>query len=79
MLPYADAPHAYWSGFFSSRINAKGFIRDLSRYTKVANNLAAVESIQKPEESMKIKEMYEKRIGALGILQHHDAITGTAR
>lgn len=79
MLPYADEPHAYWTGFFTSRINAKGFVWDLSKYSKIANNLASIDNIMNPSESEFIKEMFENRWQALGILQHHDAVTGTAR
>jgi len=30
MFPYADAPRAYWTGYFSSRPNDKSFFRSAS-------------------------------------------------
>ena len=31
-FPYADGPHAYWSGFFTSRPALKGYVRACSAY-----------------------------------------------
>lgn len=30
MLPYADGPHQYWTGYYTSRANFKGYVRDAS-------------------------------------------------
>ena len=29
-FPYADGPHAYWAGFFSSRAALQGYVRSCS-------------------------------------------------
>ena len=31
LFPYADAPDAYWTGFYTSKANDKKFFRDASR------------------------------------------------
>ena len=39
MFPYADSPLTYWSGYFSSRANAKDYIRRASRNLHASNKL----------------------------------------
>lgn len=34
-FPYSDGPHAYWTGYFTSRATSKGFIWDLNWYFDV--------------------------------------------
>lgn len=31
-FPYADRQHAYWTGYFVSRVAVKGFVRDFGRW-----------------------------------------------
>lgn len=31
-FPYADSAHAYWTGYFVSRVAEKGQVRDTNRY-----------------------------------------------
>ena len=30
LFPYADGEHAFWTGYFTSRANSKGFVREAS-------------------------------------------------
>lgn len=83
-LPYADRDHGFWTGYFTSRVSLKGFVRDLGRYLqatrthlgllKLGNRSALLDA--QPKET-------EAAIWALetmmGILQHHDAVAGTAK
>ena len=40
-FPYSDGDHAFWTGFFTSRVSLKGFVKDFSRYMQaVRRNLA---------------------------------------
>jgi hypothetical protein len=41
MFPYADAPDAYWTGYFSSRANDKEYIRRASYNYDASNQLYA--------------------------------------
>jgi len=40
-FPYADTPHSYWTGYFSSRAASKGYIRSATAYLQAARQLEA--------------------------------------
>ena len=69
LFPYADGPHSYWTGFFTSRPALKRYIRLNSAFLQVARQI----------------EVWSKGNGngtallwdAVATAQHHDAITGT--
>ena len=65
-FPYSDRVQDYWTGYFNSRIFYKGYDRLLESL------IAAVES-----KCPTVDIHLQKR--ALGIFQHHDGITGTAK
>jgi len=65
-FPYSDRMQDYWTGYFNSRIFYKGYDRLLESL------IAAVERIC-PDEDVHM----QKR--TLGLFQHHDGITGTAK
>jgi len=73
-LPYASAPHAYWSGYFTSRPSSKYMIRQAERYSKIATQREALENY--PDEQRRNIEKLEM---AIAVAQHHDAITGTEK
>jgi hypothetical protein len=83
-FPYADQSHSFWTGYFTSRVALKGFVRDFGRFIqaarkhiselKIANTSAVVRNNGKQIEAAIFgMEM------AMGILQHHDAVAGTAK
>lgn len=45
MVPYADAPHAVWSGFYTSRPNLKGYIRDGQHNLMASTKLTSMKII----------------------------------
>lgn len=70
-LPYASDPHAYWTGYFTSRPSLK-------RYERVGNNkLQVCKQLTAQTDIEEITLSFLKK--AMGIMQHHDAITGTAK
>ncbi|XP_017257760.1 alpha-mannosidase [Daucus carota subsp. sativus] len=72
-FPYADGENAYWTGFFTSRPALKGYIRMLSGYYLAARQLEFLAGRRTTGNST-------FSLGdALGIAQHHDAVTGTAK
>jgi len=84
-FPYADNAHCYWTGYFSSRANLKGLIKQLGLYINIINKLLFQIFMDK-ENMKKNKNMIEKAIKCvyfarenLGVLQHHDAVTGTSK
>ena len=65
-FPYSDREKDYWTGYFNSRIFYKG-------YDRLLESLIAAVETKCPTEDIHL----QKR--ALGIFQHHDGITGTAK
>ncbi|GAB2255390.1 hypothetical protein Droror1_Dr00009168 [Drosera rotundifolia] len=71
-FPYADREHAYWISNFSSHPGFKRYVRALSGYYLAARQLEFFAG--------RINGMKTFTLGdALGIAQHHDAVSGTAQ
>ena len=84
-FPYADNAHCYWTGYFSSRANMKGLIKQLGLYLNILNRLLFEIYIGHKDIMSDNQELINEAIEGvysareyLGILQHHDAITGTS-
>lgn len=83
-FPYADNAHSFWTGYFTSRVALKGFVKDFSRFTQTARKhiselrMSDTNSVVR-NNSKKIEEAIFGMEMALGILQHHDAVAGTAK
>ncbi|KAK7309369.1 hypothetical protein RJT34_06033 [Clitoria ternatea] len=72
-FPYADEANAYWTGYFTSRPAFKRYVRILSGYYLAARQLGVF-------AGKKFTVGHTSELGdALGIAQHHDAVSGTAR
>eukprot|EP00928_Gymnodinium_smaydae_P071618 TRINITY_DN55154_c0_g1_i1.p1 TRINITY_DN55154_c0_g1~~TRINITY_DN55154_c0_g1_i1.p1 ORF type:complete len:1000 (-),score=187.82 TRINITY_DN55154_c0_g1_i1:255-3206(-) len=69
-FPYADGPHKFWTGYFTSRPAFKRYIRDSSAILQAVRQLGAVSSV--PAASRDLAE-------AMGLAQHHDGVSGTAK
>ncbi|ALC39282.1 CG9463 [Drosophila busckii] len=74
-FPYASDPHAYWTGYFSSRPTLKRYERDGNHFLQVCKQLGALTPKQSPEFEAHLGFMRE----TMGIMQHHDAVTGTEK
>ncbi|XP_022132720.1 alpha-mannosidase-like [Momordica charantia] len=72
-FPYADYAHAYWTGFYTSRPALKRFVRMLSGYYLAARQLEFL--VGRRSGGPNTYSLGD----ALGIAQHHDAVTGTAK
>ncbi|GFG40564.1 hypothetical protein Cfor_04486 [Coptotermes formosanus] len=73
-FPYASDPHSYWTGFYTSRPTLKRFERLGNNFLQVCKQLYALTDLG-PEDWVDLNKMRE----AVGIMQHHDAVTGTER
>lgn len=83
-FPYADNEHAMWTGYFTSRVALKGFVKDMSRFTQAARKHLSELKISEASDAVKsnaktIEETIWGMEMALGILQHHDGVSGTAK
>ena len=85
-FPYADNAHCYWTGYFSSRANLKGLIKQLGLYINMTNRLLFELFMDEENKIKENKKLIEKAIECiyfarekLGVLQHHDAVTGTSK
>ena len=82
MFPYADQAEDYWTGYFSSRSDKKGEDRIVQANLHASNKIFAEKVIIQETEDDTINSILEAKHGmfdAMGIMQHHDAITGTAK
>jgi len=82
MFPYADQDDSYWTGYFTSKANSKKFIRDGGRTLNSSNKLFALAALDVDTTDAEIQtyeDMKYKMMDVVGITQHHDAVTGTAR
>ncbi|KAL3527226.1 hypothetical protein ACH5RR_011882 [Cinchona calisaya] len=72
-FPYADTGNSYWTGYFTSRPAFKRYVRMLSGYYLAARQLEFL-------TGGRLKGPNTYSLGdALGIAQHHDAVSGTAK
>lgn len=74
-FPYASDPHAYWTGYFTSRPTLKRYERDGNHFLQVCKQLSALAPKRSPEFEPHLNFMRE----TMGIMQHHDAVTGTEK
>jgi len=72
-FPYASDPHAYWTGYFTSRPALKGMIR------KANSLLQACKQVESHEVTKAIDDRLMTAERSVAVNQHHDAVTGTAK
>jgi hypothetical protein len=73
LFPYADGPHAFWTGYFTSRPALKGYVRKASAYLQAARQLNVL--VHGGVNNTALARMAE----AMGVVQHHDAVSGTSK
>jgi hypothetical protein len=76
VMPYFDDCHAVWSGYFSSRPALKHYVRDSSRVFQAAKQLQAAAA--PPADMTESNPLYLLE-RAMGVTQHHDAVSGTSK
>ncbi|XP_063974588.1 lysosomal alpha-mannosidase isoform X1 [Diachasmimorpha longicaudata] len=72
LFPYSSDPHAFWTGYFTSRPTLKYYERLGNNFLQVAKQLAVLTNAGDSEDLEKYRE-------AMGVMQHHDAVTGTEK
>ncbi|UXI16369.1 Mite allergen Der p7 [Sarcoptes scabiei] len=73
-FPYASDPHAYWTGYFTSRPALKRMERIGNNWLQVCKQLdvLAMNHFKLDRNITILKE-------AMGVMQHHDAVAGTEK
>ncbi|XP_033225887.1 lysosomal alpha-mannosidase-like [Belonocnema kinseyi] len=71
-FPYGSEWNAYWTGYYTSRPTIKFFERMGNNFLQVVKQLSVVSNEPDNLGLIKFRE-------AMGVLQHHDAITGTEK
>ena len=81
-LPYADQPHAYWTGFYTSRPTLKGYTRTSGSLLRATENMFAHMLLLGYGDTFPFSLWFggiQDTCEAMGVAQHHDAVTGTER
>lgn len=84
-FPYSDQSNAYWTGYYTTRPFDKRFSRDIESALRAADILYFLacsysKMWDKPyEKAFETAGMLKRARRYLGLFQHHDAITGTAK
>jgi lysosomal alpha-mannosidase len=73
-FPYANNIHSYWTGYFTSRPALKGFVRSTNNLLQICQRINAM-ALSGLDDTNNVVNLHE----AFGILQHHDAVSGTAK
>lgn len=78
-FPYASDPHAYWTGYFSSRSSSKFQMRQSNQILQAAKQMTSVAYNNDVEHLDALEDATELLSKSVAICQHHDAITGTEK
>ncbi|XP_016979617.1 lysosomal alpha-mannosidase [Drosophila rhopaloa] len=74
-LPHSHEAKSFWTGFFTSRPTQKRFERDGNHMLQVAKQLSVLADLSSENHTKDLD--YLRQI--MGVMQHHDAITGTEK
>lgn len=66
-FPYASDPHAYWTGYFSSRPTVKRFERVGNHFLQICKQLSASAKVQEDHFEPHLNMLRR----AMGVMQHH--------
>ncbi|XP_055923548.1 lysosomal alpha-mannosidase isoform X2 [Eupeodes corollae] len=79
-FPYASDPHAYWTGYYTSRPTLKRYERVGNHFLQVCKQLTALSVLSSTSSRRKEMEGHLAFMReTMGIMQHHDAVTGTEK
>eukprot|EP00743_Colponemidia_sp_Colp-15_P004427 GILK01004773.1.p1 GENE.GILK01004773.1~~GILK01004773.1.p1 ORF type:complete len:997 (+),score=226.35 GILK01004773.1:428-2992(+) len=79
-FPYADGPHSYWTGYFTSRPALKKYVRDSSNLLTAVEQLAAtVTQFSANMSRESLMDSLSPAQQAISVLQHHDGVSGTEK
>lgn len=68
MFPYADNEYSFWTGYFSSRANAKKYMRDASHTLHSSNKLFALAGIDVKTTNDQIDAMLDAKATMMDVV-----------
>ncbi|EDX04287.1 GD22382 [Drosophila simulans] len=74
-FPYAHEKNSFWTGFFTSRPTQKRFERDGNHMLQIAKQLSVLANLTSEQHNKDLDYLRQ----VMGVMQHHDAITGTEK
>jgi alpha-mannosidase len=78
-FPYSDCENCFWSGYFTSRANFKRLERVASAILMAVRQIDAYPLVDNTTlDDCPCRDSYEELEDAMGVVQHHDAVSGTA-
>jgi hypothetical protein len=92
-FPYSDCDHCFWTGYFTSRTTLKRLERVSSSFLLAARQIETIPNATGPHDDQCLgggdenkeegcpcgqRPLYELE-DALGVAQHHDAVSGTSK
>jgi hypothetical protein len=69
-FPYADNPYSYWTGYFTSRVALKGYVRETNGRLQTARLINTL---------MRLNADLEEAVLAQTLVTHHDGVSGTEK
>ena len=82
MFPYADNEYDYWTGYFTSRPNSKLQVRTGQANMHASNKMHTFRMLDVSASDQTVNQTLTAQhsmLDSMGIYQHHDGVTGTAR
>jgi hypothetical protein len=77
-FPYDDNDDSWWTGYFTSRPELKGLVRQAEAELRIVDNLSSFVAVHDKSTSG-IPSAVDQLHQAMAIAQHHDAVAGTEK
>jgi len=75
-FPYASEAFSFWTGYFTSRPALKGYVRQCNNFLQTCKQLDILGQLDTGFDAGQKIEVFKR---AVGVAQHHDAVTGTEK
>jgi hypothetical protein len=78
-FPYSNCEHCFWTGYFTSRPGLKRLERVASSFLLAARQIESLIDYTEKPDPFECESGLHELEDAVGVLQHHDGVSGTAR
>lgn len=76
-FPYSNDPHAFWTGYYTSRPTSKRSERVGNQFLQICKQLTS--AVISTENEDLLNDNLDQLRRMMGVMQHHDAVTGTEK